>query len=107
VIAHALGVRLVVLKEFPRSYRGVLSCFLRSGFTRAPSVPLTGLNIAYVSFEDYMQKTLNKRHAGEAAQEVPRGGTRRPDRAQRVERYQRSTHCTCRSTSAQNCTSKS
>jgi predicted N-acyltransferase len=57
--ARALGVRLVVLKEFPRSYRGVLSCFVRSGFTRVPSMPLTQLKIAYVSFEEYMQKALN------------------------------------------------
>lgn len=57
--ARALGVRLVVLKEFPGSYRGVLSCFVRSGFTRVPSMPLTRLNIAYVSFEDYMDKALN------------------------------------------------
>jgi hypothetical protein len=57
--ARALGVRLVVLKEFPRSYRGVLSCFVRSGFIRVPSMPLTRLKIAYVSFEDYMQKALN------------------------------------------------
>jgi len=57
--ARALGVRLVVLKEFPRIYRGVLSCFVRSGFTRVPSMPLTRLKIAYVSFEEYMQKALN------------------------------------------------
>jgi hypothetical protein len=61
IIGHArvLGVGLVVLKEFPRSYRNVLSCFVRSGFTRVPSMPLTRLKIAYVSFEDYMQKALN------------------------------------------------
>ena len=41
--ARALGVRLVVLKEFPGSYRGVLSCFVSSGFTRVPSMPLTRL----------------------------------------------------------------
>jgi hypothetical protein len=57
--ARALGVRLVVLKEFPQSYRDVLSCFVRSGFARVPSMPLTRLKIAYVSFEDYMQKALN------------------------------------------------
>jgi hypothetical protein len=57
--ARALGVRLVVLKEFPRSYRGALSCFVRSGFTRVPSMPLTRLKIAYVNFEEYMQKALN------------------------------------------------
>ena len=45
--ARALGARLIVLKEFPSSYRKVLACFERSGFTRVPSMPLTRLNIAY------------------------------------------------------------
>jgi len=57
--ARALGARLIVLKEFPDQYRHVLSCFVRSGFTRIPSMPLTQLNIAYASFDDYMQSALN------------------------------------------------
>jgi predicted N-acyltransferase len=57
--ARALGARLVVLKEFPDSYRGVLSCFERAGFTRIPSMPYTRLNIDYSSFEEYMQSALN------------------------------------------------
>jgi len=57
--AHALGARLIVLKEFPDQYRDVLSCFVRGGFTRIPSMPLARLNIAYASFDDYMQSALN------------------------------------------------
>jgi Acetyltransferase (GNAT) domain len=57
--ARALGVRLVVLKEFPGSYRDALRCFVRSGFTRVPSMPLARLKIAYASFEEYMQTALN------------------------------------------------
>jgi Peptidogalycan biosysnthesis/recognition len=57
--ARTLGARLIVLKEFPKGYREVLSCFVRGGFTRIPSMPLTQLNIAYSSFEDYMQSALN------------------------------------------------
>ncbi|HMA73919.1 MAG TPA: GNAT family N-acetyltransferase [Xanthobacteraceae bacterium] len=57
--ARALGARLIVLKEFPDQYRDVLSCFVRLGFTRIPSMPMTRLNIAYVSFDDYMQSALN------------------------------------------------
>jgi hypothetical protein len=57
--ARALRVRLIVLKEFPASYRDVLSCFVRSGFTRVPSMPLARLKIAYASFDEYMQKALN------------------------------------------------
>ena len=57
--AQALGARLIVLKEFPNSYRRMLSCFERSGFTRIPSMPLARLNIAYRSFDEYMQSALN------------------------------------------------
>jgi len=57
--ALALGVRFIVLKEFPSSYRGTLACFERRGFTRIPSMPLARLNIAYRSFDEYMQSALN------------------------------------------------
>jgi hypothetical protein len=57
--ARALGARLIVLKEFPDEYRDVLSCFVRDGFTRIPSMPLTRLNIAYTSFDEYMRSALN------------------------------------------------
>jgi predicted N-acyltransferase len=57
--ARSLGARLIVLKEFPSSYREMLSCFVRGGFTRIPSMPLTRLNIAYSSFDEYMQSALN------------------------------------------------
>jgi predicted N-acyltransferase len=57
--ARSLGTRLIVLKEFPNDYREVLSCFVRGGFTRIPSMPLTRLNIAYSSFDEYMRSALN------------------------------------------------
>jgi phage host-nuclease inhibitor protein Gam len=57
--ARALGARLIVLKEFPDQYREVLSCFVRAGFTRIPSMPQTRLSIAYADFDDYMQSALN------------------------------------------------
>jgi hypothetical protein len=57
--ARALGARLIVLKEFPTQYREALSCFVRGGFTRIPSMPHTRLNIAYADFDDYMQSALN------------------------------------------------
>jgi peptidoglycan biosynthesis/recognition FemAB-like protein len=57
--ARALTARLIVLKEFPKRYREALRCFVRGGFTRIPSMPMTRLNIAYASFDDYMQIALN------------------------------------------------
>jgi hypothetical protein len=57
--ARALGAQLIVLKEFPDQYRDALSCFVRNGFARIPSMPHTRLNIAYADFDDYMQSALN------------------------------------------------
>ena len=57
--ARALRARLIVLKEFPDQYRDTLSCFVRNGFTRIPSMPHTRLNIAYADFDDYMRSALN------------------------------------------------
>jgi hypothetical protein len=57
--ASKLKVSLIVLKEFPARYRSTLQCFLRHGFARVPSLPMTKLNIDYASFADYMNKALN------------------------------------------------
>jgi predicted N-acyltransferase len=57
-LARRQRAPLVVLKEFPARYRDTLACFVQRGFTRAPSMPMTMLNIQYASFEDYMQKAL-------------------------------------------------
>jgi len=57
--ARTLGARLVVLKEFPARYRSTLECFLRAGFTRIPSLPMTRLLIDYANFNDYMKEALN------------------------------------------------
>ena len=61
IVRHALARKapLIVLKEFPAGYRQPLNCFLHSGFTRVPSLPMTRLNIDYPSFADYMAKALN------------------------------------------------
>ena len=61
ILTHArkLKVSLIVLKEFPARYRDPLQCFLQCGFTRVPSLPMTKLNIDYMSFDEYMNKALN------------------------------------------------
>jgi peptidoglycan biosynthesis/recognition FemAB-like protein len=61
IVTHArhLKAGLIVLKEFPAKYREPLRCFLRHGFSRAPSLPMTRLNIDYASFDEYMEKALN------------------------------------------------
>ena len=59
---HARNAKaaLVVLKEFPSEYRGVLSTFARNGYARVPSLPMIRLNIRFDSFETYMSKVLSK-----------------------------------------------
>jgi hypothetical protein len=49
--ARSLNAQLIVLKEFPSRYRKVLHCFVRCGFARAPSMPMTMLDIEYDSFD--------------------------------------------------------
>jgi len=56
--ARALKAQLVVLKEFPSRYRNILHCFEQCGFARAPSMPMTMLDIDYDSFDAYMAKAL-------------------------------------------------
>jgi predicted N-acyltransferase len=56
--ARSLKAQLVVLKEFPSRYRDVLHCFVQSGFARAPSMPMTMLDIGYDSFDAYMKQAL-------------------------------------------------
>ncbi len=58
--AKRVKARMVVLKEFPFTYRKPLECFSSNGYTRVPSLPMTRLNIAYESFEDYLAKALSK-----------------------------------------------
>jgi predicted N-acyltransferase len=56
--AKSLNAQLIVLKEFPSRYRKVLHCFVQCGFARAPSMPMTKLDIGYDSFDAYTEKAL-------------------------------------------------
>jgi peptidoglycan biosynthesis/recognition FemAB-like protein len=56
--ARSLNAQLIVLKEFPSRYRNILHHFVQRGFARAPSMPMTMLDIGYESFEVYMAKAL-------------------------------------------------
>lgn len=60
-LAKAFGASLIVLKEFPASYRNALRPFLRAGFTRIPSLPMAALDIDYADFDDYMKRGLSSR----------------------------------------------
>jgi hypothetical protein len=84
--ARALRVRLIVLKEFPASYRDVLSCFVRSGFTRVPEHAVGQAQDRLCELRRIHAEGAQQRYQSEAAQEILRGRARRADRAQRVER---------------------
>lgn len=70
--ARRLKCGMVVMKEFHVETRAALACFKTSGFTFAPSLPMTRLSIDYANFEEYMTKALSK---------VTRKGLRRKFRA--------------------------
>ena len=53
-LARRHRASLVVLKDFPASYRAILSNFSSSGYARVPSMPLTGLALRYAGFEEYL-----------------------------------------------------
>jgi Acetyltransferase (GNAT) domain len=57
-LARSCRAQLIVLKEFPARYRSMLDCFVRHGFARAPSMPMTALNIEHDDFDAYMQNAL-------------------------------------------------
>ncbi len=59
-IAKTAKASMVVLKEFPSSYRKQLAAFAGNGYTRVPSLPMTRLSIDYANFEEYMTKALSK-----------------------------------------------
>jgi predicted N-acyltransferase len=50
---------LVVLKDFPASYRPEFERFLSSGYARIPSMPMTRLSLRYANWDEYF-RTLSK-----------------------------------------------
>lgn len=52
--ARKQRVSMVVLKEFPASYRAILAPFRNNGYTRVPSMPGVRIAIGFDSFERYL-----------------------------------------------------
>jgi predicted N-acyltransferase len=50
---------LVVLKDFPATYRSALETFVLSGYARIPSMPMTRLPLHYENWDEYF-RTLSK-----------------------------------------------
>src|SRR6185437_11112635 len=58
--ARTARASMVVLKEFPASYRNALGPFSSNGYCRVPSLPSVRIPIPYANFEEYMSKALSK-----------------------------------------------
>jgi predicted N-acyltransferase len=89
-VAQALGASLrtyarrnkaslVVLKDFPASYRSVLETFVRNDYARIPSMPMTRLSLRYKNWDEYFQ-TLSK-----ATRKDLRRKFRKAERAPQIE----------------------
>ncbi len=63
IVRHArvLKTSLIVFKEFPLKYRKDMQPLLYAGFGRAPSFPMTELNIDFPDFEVYMKAMLTRK----------------------------------------------
>lgn len=53
-------VSIIVLKDFPSDYRGVLAAFSNDGYSRIPSMPAAALDLNYDSFDHYARTMLTK-----------------------------------------------
>ena len=58
-VAGALRARMVVFKDFPRSYRTPLRHLLRAGYARVPSMPGSRLELDFKDFEEYLTRKLS------------------------------------------------
>ena len=56
---HA-GAYIILLKDFPSSYRDALAPFAKDGYQRAPSMPSARLELDFATFEQYMTERLSK-----------------------------------------------
>ena len=62
-VARAEKAALVVWKDFPTSYRGVMSALKGApravGYVQIPSMPATSIALEFASFDDYMARRLS------------------------------------------------
>ena len=54
VFARQAKASLIVFKDFPAAYRGILADLAQTDFTRVPSMPMTELALAFRDFEHYV-----------------------------------------------------
>lgn len=78
-IARASKASLIVLKDFPSTYREALNCFRTDDYARVPSMPLTRRGLQFASFDEFFA-SLSK-----ATRKDLRRKFRKAERAPKVE----------------------
>ena len=58
-VARSFRAAMIVLKDFPKSYRKSLRPMRKSGYARVPSMPGSRLDLNFKSFDDYLQTRLS------------------------------------------------
>jgi hypothetical protein len=58
-VARRLNASLIVLKDFPSSYRPSLKYFSSNGYIQIPSFPACKIDLPYRDFDDYMERALS------------------------------------------------
>jgi len=58
-VARGFQAAMIVLKDFPKSYRKPLRPLRRSGYARVPSMPGSRLDLNFKNFDDYLQTRLS------------------------------------------------
>ncbi len=59
LFAKQSNASMVLLKDFPSTYREQLIPFSSNGYRRAPSMPACALDLDFKSFDEFMQKKLS------------------------------------------------
>jgi hypothetical protein len=60
VYRRRVSAFIILLKDFPSSYRTALQVFSRHGYQRAPSMPAARLDLDFATFEEFMTEKLSK-----------------------------------------------
>jgi len=58
-VARSFQAAMIVLKDFPKTYRKPLRPMRRAGYARVPSMPGSRLDLNFKSFDDYLQTRLS------------------------------------------------
>lgn len=61
IYARRKKAAMILLKDFPESYRQVLRPLEAGGFRRVPSMPDCALELNFATFEDYMRDQLGRK----------------------------------------------